>query len=73
VAKKYLDAAPIPGKFYVSEGWKARDKGGDGLLSQFQHDNQLARMVLAGPYDQRHEAELWNTQHAQGHASVWQY
>jgi len=58
VAKqKYLRVAPIPGKFYVSEGWKSETMGGDGTRSQFQHGNQLAQMVLAGPYDTRKEAE----------------
>jgi hypothetical protein len=70
--QKYLRVNPIPGKFYVSEGWKADNSGADGVRSQFQHGNQLAQMVLAGPYDTRSEAERWNTAHANGHAEIWQ-
>ena len=70
--EKYLRVNPIPGKFYVSEGWKSGKMGGDGIRSQFQHCNQLAQMVLAGPYDTRKEAENWNTDNANGHAEIWQ-
>ena len=70
--QKYLRAAIIPGKFYVSKGWKAGDVGGDGIRSQFQHCNQLDQMVLAGPYDTRNQAENWNTHNANGHAEIWQ-
>ena len=74
VAKqKYLQVNPIPGKFYASEGWKAHNEIGDEILSQFQHGQQLAQMVLAGPYDTRLEAEHWNTENAQGHAEIWQF
>jgi hypothetical protein len=68
--RKYLRVASIPGKFYVSEGWKPVHMGGDGSRSQFEHGNQLAQMVLAGPYDTRGEAERWNTAHANGHADI---
>jgi hypothetical protein len=70
--QKYLRVNPIPGKFYVSEGWKAGNSIGGEVLSQFQHGNKLAEMVLAGPYDTRGEAEHWNTNHAKGHAEIWQ-
>lgn len=70
--QKYLRVNPIPGKFYVSEGWKVYNTVADEILSQFQHGNQLAQMVLAGPYDTRGEAEKWNTNNAKGHAEIWQ-
>ena len=70
---KYLRVALIPCKFYVSEGWKAVERGGNGLLSEHQHYTQLAHMILSGPYDTRNEAETWNTVNAQGHANIWQY
>ncbi len=70
---KGVQARPIPGKFYVSKGWKAGDAGGDGLLSQHEHSQRLDQMILAGPYDTRGEAENWNTANANGHASVWQH
>jgi hypothetical protein len=74
VAKtKYLRAATIPGKFYVSEGWKGGIAGKEGVLSQHQHYNQLDKVILAGPYETRNEAENWNTTHANGHADIWQF
>ena len=74
VAKqKYLRVAPIPGKFYVSEGWRAGNTEGEEVLSQFDHGNKLAQLVLAGPYDTRGEAEHWNTNNARGHAEIWQF
>jgi hypothetical protein len=72
MANKYRQLTPIPGKFYVSEGWKAGNSGTDGIRSQHDHDNHLAEMVLAGPYDTRNEAEHWNSHNANGHANVWQ-
>ena len=72
MAKKYRQPARIPGKFYVSEGWKAADAGGDGTHSQHDHTKHLADMILAGPFDTRNEAETWNTDNANGHADVWQ-
>jgi hypothetical protein len=74
VAKqKYLSLAPVPGKFYVSESWKSEDMGGDGIRSQLQHGNELAQLLLAGPFDIRNEAETWNTNNAKGHAEIWQF
>jgi hypothetical protein len=74
VAKqKYMRVNPIPGKFYASEGWKADNEVDGKILSQFQHGQQLAQMVLAGPYDNRMEAERWNTENANGHAEIWQF
>jgi hypothetical protein len=73
VKQKYLRVNPVPGKFYVSEGWKAHIMVGEEILSQFQHGQQLARMVLAGPYNSRNEAERWNTENANGHAEIWQF
>ncbi len=72
MAKKYLQVTPIPGKFYVSEGWKAGNAGGDGVRSAHDHNLCLAEMVLAGPYATRNEAEQWNSHHAGGQGNVWQ-
>jgi hypothetical protein len=73
VAKqKYLSVNLIPSKFYVSDGWRTYSMGG-GTLSQFQHGQQLAQLVLAGPFDTRNEAERWNTENANGHAEIWQF
>jgi hypothetical protein len=72
MAKKYRQVTPIPGKFYVSEGWKAGNTEGDSIYSPHEHGKRLAEMVLAGPYDTRNEAECWNSQNANGHANVWQ-
>ncbi len=70
--QKYLNVDPIPGKFYLSEGWKAHNLVADKILTQFQHGNQLAQLILAGPYDTRGEAERWNMTNAKGHAEIWQ-
>ena len=73
MADKYLKVSTIPGQWYVSQGWQPGNTGPDGFeLSQHQHDHQLSRMVLAGPFETRFEAETWNTSHADGHAAVWQ-
>ncbi len=71
--QQYRRLSPIPCKFYVSEGWKADKTVGDKTLTQFEHGQQLAQMVLAGPYDTRNEAERWNTENANGHAEIWQF
>ena len=68
----YLKVSPIPGKFYVSEGWRANNPEGVQMRSQFEHGNQLAQMVLAGPFDTRMDAENWNTKNANGRADIWQ-
>lgn len=73
MAQKYLKVRPVPGKWYVSEGWRPGQKGWDGCtLSQHQHSGQLDQFLLAGPYETRNDAENWNTQNAHGHAFVWQ-
>jgi hypothetical protein len=73
MAKKYLKVSTIPGQWYVSEGWQSgmTDRSGD-LVSRHEHFNQLGQLVLAGPFVTRSDAEIWNTKHADGHASVWQ-
>ena len=73
MAQKHLRIVPIPGSFYVSEAWKPERMGGDGTLSQHQHNNRLDRVILSGPYSTRSEAENWNTLHANGHAQIWQF
>jgi len=73
MATKYLKLSLKPGKWYISKGWQAGSKGPDGIeLSPHQHDGQLSQMVLAGPFESRSQAEIWNTCHADGHAAVWQ-
>ena len=61
MANKYEQLTPIPGKFYVSEGWRAGNTGEDAVRSPHEHNQYLAEMVLAGPYNTRNEAEHGTT------------
>ncbi len=73
MTKRYLTVSQIPGKFYVSESWQRRSAGPDGeVMSQHEHDRRLHETVLAGPFDTRTDAEMWNTKNADGHAAIWQ-
>ena len=73
MAKKYLKVSTLPGQWYVSEGWHAGSIGQGGFeISQHEHSNELAQLLLAGPFTTRNDAEIWNTRHADGHAAVWQ-
>jgi len=73
MVKKYLKVSTIPGRWYVSEGWQSGMIDNVGQqLSKHEYGNQLGLFVLAGPFVTRGHAEIWNTQHADGHASVWQ-
>jgi|GEM_PF-5863458 hypothetical protein len=61
MAKKYLQVAPVPGKWYVSERfqpsatkWKIVD------AAEPQPKRSMSDMIVAGPFETRALAAAWN-------------
>ena len=62
MAKTYLQVAPVPGKWYVSERLPASSARWQIIdASQPQPKRSTAEMILAGPFDTRDLAATWNT------------
>jgi hypothetical protein len=73
MVKKFLKDSTVPGQWYVSQAWESGmiDRAG-AQLSRHEHYGVLNQFIMAGPFVERSEAEIWNTKHADGHAAVWQ-
>ena len=62
MAKTYLQVAPVPGKWYVSERFQAGNTRWQIIdPTQSQPKRSPSQMILAGPFDSRDLATKWNT------------
>jgi hypothetical protein len=70
----YLDIKPELGKWYVSEGWRAeRFSQQDGIdPAHVAHNQKPSKMIVAGPFDTREQAEAEQLKHdVPGSLVVW--
>lgn len=71
----YLRVEPIPGRWYLSEGWRfGRKSPGDSIPdSHVAHNRPPAEMIVAGPFETRDEALAFRLERPEFHSTDdWQ-
>ena len=70
----YLNVTPENGKWYISEGFKASrgQPTTNGTAELVKHNLGATKMILAGPFDTREQADSQLQQYSTFHnPSVW--